>query len=168
MDRKHQDLPKYNASDGKIYHQWCPTPQREHDISLMLAFQQKYSKQKKKLSQLNRCRIWLNAISLSDITDACGYRICPHAAKGEKHPHRQTIYTWRNQHKISNKHWKTWTKAVKTTFTTDGVHLHTPLGDWCTQGEPSQKWLTYEDASDDLFISPTGVAKHGCATHWWR
>ena len=57
------------------------------------------------------------------------------------------------------KHWKTWNKAVKITFTTDGVHLHTPLGDWCTQGEPSQRWQTYKDASDDLFVSPTGIHK---------
>jgi len=41
----------------KIYNQWCPTPQRDHDKSLMLAFQYKYGKQKKKLSQLKRCRI---------------------------------------------------------------------------------------------------------------
>ena len=41
----------------QIYQQWCQKAQRAQNKSHMLAFQYKYRKQKKKLAQLNRCRI---------------------------------------------------------------------------------------------------------------
>ena len=82
-----------------IYQQWCPKAQRDQDKSLMLAFQHKYGKQKKKLAQLNRCRIWLQMTTLSDVTDANGTTLCPYASKGEKHPHREhTIHMAKTKH----------------------------------------------------------------------
>ena len=114
----------------QIYQQWCPKAQRAQNKSLMLAFQYKYRKQKKKLAQLNRCRMWLQVTTLSNVTDANGTTLYPYASRGEKHPHRATTYTWRRQNNMNNKAWKTWCTALKTTFTTDGTHLHSPLGDW--------------------------------------
>ena len=36
------------------------------------------------------------------------------------------------------------------------MHLHTPLGDWYTTGEASQKWRTYKDQADNLYMAPQG------------
>jgi len=113
----------------QIYQQWCPKAQRAQDKSHMLAFQYKYRKQKKKLAQLNRCRMWLQVTTLSDVTDANGTTLCPYASRGEKHPHRARTYTWRRRNNINKKVWKTWCTTPKTTFTTDGTQLHSPLGD---------------------------------------
>ena len=104
----------------------------------MLTFQYKYNRQKKKLAQLNRCRIWLNITTLSDIIETCEKRLCSYALKGEKYPHRRTKYNWRNQNDINLKYWKVWTKAIKTIFTTDGIHLKTPPRDWLPTREESQ------------------------------
>jgi len=72
----------------------------------MLAFQHKYQKKKKKLAQLNRCRIWLQVTTLSNVTDANGTTLCIYASRGEKHPHRATAYTWQRQNNMDKKAWK--------------------------------------------------------------
>jgi len=74
----------------QIYDQWFLTAQRQNDKSLMLAFKYKFGKLKKKLAQINRCRMWLNITTLLDVTDAYEKRLCPYASKGEKLPHLQT------------------------------------------------------------------------------
>ena len=69
-----------------------PQAQREFDVSLMETFQHQYTGTKI-LAQLNRCRIWLGVITLSDITDASGHALCPYAASGFHHPQRPLVYT---------------------------------------------------------------------------
>ena len=96
--------------------------------------------------------------TLSDMTDANGTTLCPYASRGEKHPHRATTYTWRRQNNMDKKAWKTWCTALKATFTTDGTHLHSPLGDWSEENPPSQKWLTYKD-KESLFMTPLQQGK---------
>ena len=56
-------------AETQIPHFQYPQLQRERDISLMEAFQTKYTG-KKILAQLNRCRVLLQVITLFDITDA--------------------------------------------------------------------------------------------------
>ena len=140
----------------QIFDQWCPTAQRQHDKSLMFAFQHKYGKQKKKLAQLNRCRIWLQVTTLSDVTASNGTSLCPYALRGEKHPHRRSNYKWRGQNDMNKKAWKTWSAALKTTFTSNGLQLHTPLGEWCDTIQ-SQMWPTYKDTEHTLYMAPTQI-----------
>ena len=134
-----------------IHQQWCPKAKREQDKSLMLVFEHKYQKKKKKLAQLNRCSIWLRVTTLSNVTDANGIQ-------RRKHPHRATTYIWRRQNNIDKKSWKTWCTALKATFTTDGAHLHLPLEDWSKENPPSQKWLTYK-VKESLFMPPLQQGK---------
>ena len=115
-----------------------PQAQREFDVSLMKTFQNQYTGTKI-LAQLNRCRIWLGVITLSDITDASGHALCPYAASGFRHPQRPSVYTWRNQSIMNNKSWRTWKSCVKNTFTHNGKHIKRPLGNWL-QTAPSQHW----------------------------
>ena len=140
----------------QIFDQWCPTAQRQNDKSRMFAFQHKYGKQSKKLAQLNRCRIWLQVTTLSDVIASNGTSLCPYALRGEKHPHRKSAYTWRGQNVMNNKAWKIWSVALKTTFTSNGSQLHIPLGDWCDTKQ-SQKWTTYKDTEDTLYMAPTQI-----------
>jgi len=122
----------------------------------MLAFQHKFGKRKKKLAQLNRCRIWLQVTTLSDVTASNGTTFCPYATKGHKHPQRKSAYKWRQQKDMDKKAWKIWSAALKTTFTSNGTHLHIPLGDWFDT-TPSQHWTTYKDTQDNLYIAPTKI-----------
>ena len=126
----------------------------------MTAFEARFTKQKSKLAQLNRCRIWLHPTTISNITDASGNQLCLYALIGEPHPHRTTTYKWRNQITMHGKYWKIWTKALKVTFTTDGLTLRTPLGDWFPNINVSQNWTTYRDIdTDTLYMSPHYATK---------
>ena len=108
----------------------------------MEEFARKYAKTRL-LRQLNRCQIYLQAITLADITDLTGQNICPRAQKGERHPHRKTNYMWPNQEKINAKYWTIWTTCVKDTFCgTDSPQLKKPLGQWHPNAD-SQIWETY-------------------------
>ena len=55
---------------------------------------------------------------------------------------------------MNRKSSKTWYTALKTTFTIDGIHLHTLLGNWCKNNSLSQNWTNYKDKEDKLYMTP--------------
>ena len=132
--------------DGKINIQkeWIPPLQRQNDKYIMEEFAKKYKKEKL-LKQLNRCRMNLQAITLSDITTSTGKQLCPFAIKGERHPHRPSTYKWPNQTRIAPKYWNIWTTCVKDTFCSNQTKLKSPLKDWIQGAEESQHWQTFAD-----------------------
>ena len=81
--------------DGEIVFtkEWIPCIQREHDMFIMPELA-KHTKNTSTLQQLNRCRMYLKAITLSDITNSTGKALCKYALNGEEHPDH-----------FSNKHW---------------------------------------------------------------
>ena len=132
--------------EGKIHIQkeWIPPPQRHNDKYIMEEFAKRY-KRKKLLKQLNRCRMGLQAITLSDITTSTGKQICPYAIKGTRHPHRHSTYKWPNQNEIGNKFWIIWRTCVKETFCHNNTRLKKNLKDWIEGAEQSQRWKTFAD-----------------------
>ena len=58
--------------------QWMPKLYRENDISIMSALKIHFSKHTKLQKQMNCYRNHLQVITLSDITDASGYSLCPY------------------------------------------------------------------------------------------
>ena len=60
---------------------------REFDVFLMEAFKE-VEFNKGKLLKINRFRLYLKAITLSDITDSLGERICNIAYNGKINPQR--------------------------------------------------------------------------------
>ena len=136
--------------------QWLPTLQRENDISIMCALETHFPKHTKLHKQMNRCRKYLQMITLSDITDASGASLCPYTHKGVSHPHRKTRHHWPNQGTISMKHWRNWTRTISNLFTHDGTNLYAPLKNWLTVGTESQHWISYRDPeSNHLYLQPT-------------
>ena len=78
---------------------------------------QKKSKSNIKLIQiLNRCRIFLQVITLSDITDLSGKKITKNYTIGKRDPNRSSKWTWPNQNKIEPKYWKIWKNTIQTIF----------------------------------------------------
>ena len=55
---------------------------------------------------------------------------------------------------MNRKSWKTSCTALKTTFTTDETHLHTPLGNQYKNNPSSQNWITCKDKEDNLYMAP--------------
>jgi hypothetical protein len=82
------------------------------------------------IKKLNYCRLYLNAVTLSDITKPNGLEVDPCILTG----HQSLcggITRWHtvNQEKPSNKEWQLWRIASTLWSDSDG-RLHLPLGAW--------------------------------------
>jgi len=125
-------------------------PRRLQDIELMRVFTNNgYRGQE--LSDLNRCRMSLHAIWLSDICDGTGTEVLADYWNGIQ-PTSST-YSWPPTHTRPSD-WRTWQKA-----------LHTCLGldRWRRLGQPLGKWLPtstgwfYEPLANRLWFADSGV-----------
>eukprot|EP00957_Ditylum_brightwellii_P062990 4780208-Ditylum_brightwellii.AAC.1 len=67
------------------------------------------------LATLNRCRLFLQAVTLSDITSGDGRRILEYYLQGFS-AHTTTPYDWPYQGPLTPKYWKIWREAILTTF----------------------------------------------------
>jgi hypothetical protein len=123
-------------------------PRRHQDLFLMDIFinSAKYSLQE--LQQLNWCRLYLQVITVADITDASGHKILHHIWQGNKDIQPRAQYAWPNQGKPSRGSWIVWRAALARTL---GMTPHRPnhnckLGDWTMDG---QTWQWYYSPHDE-------------------
>jgi hypothetical protein len=87
--------------------QWLPSQARKNDKFLMELFM-KLQSNNKDMETLNRCRLFLQVITLSDITNAEGDRIIKEAKKGWPIASRPSSLLWPNQGPPSQANWKVW------------------------------------------------------------
>jgi hypothetical protein len=107
--------------------QWLPSAPREHDKFLMDYFNT-CQFASKTMESLNRCRIFLRAITLSDITTADGSRLLL-GIKSNRHTQgRRSRLDWPQQDKPSKRDWTLWSEALTNLETND--KLSQPLGKW--------------------------------------
>jgi len=72
---------------------WTPALYRENDINLMdLALTFRYSHQY--LQSINTCRIYLQVITLSDLSNADGKRLLPECLAGQQPLDRTSTLVW--------------------------------------------------------------------------
>ena len=72
--------------------------------------------------QFNRCRIYLKAITLLDLTNSTGKALYRYALNGEEHKERFSTHEWPNQHNLHPKYWHQWQTAIKEIFCQTGTH----------------------------------------------
>ena len=101
---------------------------RVHDALLIPTFIAKGYKGVE-LDQLNRCRMFLQVASLSDITTGCGTRISRSSQQGSVDSTRVSLYTWPRQSNPPPSFWETWREALKSLCSSDWT-LQRPLGEW--------------------------------------
>ena len=90
-------------------------PNRENDINIMERFiQQGYSKSY--LASLNRCRIYLKVIWLSDITTVDGKNINKVSYQGKYQPNYKSAYTWATIQRPKPTEWTAWRMALRQCF----------------------------------------------------
>jgi hypothetical protein len=121
---------------------WLPVSQRQGDKFLMELFHHQ-SHPSTIISILNRCRIYLNVITVADIVSADGTHILPWVKQGHRHKDRHSTLNWPNQEKPPPKDWKIWTQALSRLETRE--KLTDPLGCWT--GPSHQTWHGYVDSS---------------------
>jgi hypothetical protein len=107
--------------------QWLPTHNRRGDLALMDHFvTQSYKAHQ--LIQLNRCHLYLQVITLTDIVSADGACIIPDIFIGLPLLDRKSTLNWPSQQRPSDKDWAVWSSALKTLQPRN--KLITPLGNW--------------------------------------
>jgi hypothetical protein len=92
--------------------QWVPASIRDNDVILMDYFiRQGYSGAS--LGLLNRCRLYLQIISLADIASADGSCIIPDVFCGIPLTDRTSTLRWPHQQRPNQKAWDLWSAALR-------------------------------------------------------
>ena len=105
-----------------------PLPQREGDVFIMEALEnQGYSKQQ--LQILNRCRLYLQIMTLSDIMNGFGTGFTS-MFKCRKNHQKYNNYKWPFQPEPTTSMRKLWRKALRKTFGLRAGNTSHQLGSW--------------------------------------
>ena len=122
---------------------------RQHDTIMMEKILQIHTLSKTERRDANKCRIYLRAVSIADITTGDGKRISDFAMKGYQN-NRQTRsdIEWPLWGKPAEKEWKSWCKAIRLAYCTrkEG-ELDKPLGAWTET--ISDDWEWFENMFDE-------------------
>lgn len=103
----------------------------------------------KQLQKVNSCRMYLQALCVSDITTLCGKTIHAWAMKGTRQCNSK--YKWPYQEKPPMKSWGLWRTFLTYGLTLDKTHLLHPLATWIqTKRHISHNFL-WSNTSDLLY-----------------
>ena len=133
------------------------SPNCQRDQAIMAAFSTSgYSKHQ--LLSLNRCRLYAQVISVSDVTNGKGTKLL---FSHTKTPHRMGMeykYNWPQQGKPTLTEWHFWVQALKTTFANSGESLQYKMGLW--NDDSNLRWTELLDNNGILYTHEDG--------QWWK
>ena len=130
---------------------WLHPPLSGNDINIMDHFMQQ-NNPIQKLLQINRCRVYLQVLSLSDLASADGARLIAPALSGSHLIDRWSTLEWPNQECPTKADWRVWEAALKT-FCVGTTLIH-PL----TMAGPArhQPWFWFMDDQRILYSHTSG------------
>jgi hypothetical protein len=132
--------------------QWIPSLTRAHDKNLMDYFVGLgYSPAI--LGTLNRCRLYLQIITLSDIVSADGSCIITDVFQGLPLLDRKSTLKWPNQQRPPSKDWEIWASALRSLQPRNS--LLQPLGQWM-HNNSHQSWFWFKAAKSPIFYYHDG------------
>jgi hypothetical protein len=133
-----------------LEHKWNLAIQQTHDVFLMDAIMNHTPHfPPKVLKQMNACPIFLQVLSLADISDGSGYEILKGSLQGIQHNDRRSSYDWPKQLCPSAGAWRTWQSTLQALFcvTSKSTRLRQTLGPWQHGGPKHQQWSYNVDPS---------------------
>jgi hypothetical protein len=126
-----------------IENQWLPQLLRRHDTMILdHAFTLQFTTQQ--LRQINACRLYLQVLTISDITTADGTCILPRIMAGQRACDRVSNLHWPNVRRPTS--WAAW-KVFLASISANGK-LRNNLGSWI--GAPHQTWTWYFDPGKEV------------------
>jgi hypothetical protein len=141
-----------------------PVLKRTHDKVLMNIATDNFSFSNSDIEKINRCRIYLRAEVLSDITSADGTYITTAAQTCHPSAILQTSTQWPKQPQPGPNHIKTWKRLLASLCSNPQFNLIEPLGRWTTT--PSQQqWLAHFDHVTNTIIVCSDGAWYGYQNH---
>ena len=111
-----------------MFEQWQPRLQRIQDSFIMDHVPDEIGE--KEAKQINRCRMYLHALTVSDIATSDGKELDRGALRGIKIISFESVHKWSQQKTIYNQGWKEWKLFLVKHFCDAGTYnLKIPLGD---------------------------------------
>ena len=115
---------------------------------------------KPQIAAINRCRIYMRAITLTDISNGTGSFVTRDAYEGKRDPHRNSTWIWPNQEKPPRKDWKLWRDAIEIIWTQTGTRrLRQELGEWKETPHQHFNWR-YSPSQDRIYWIPRPALPH--------
>jgi hypothetical protein len=144
-----------------------PQPQRDQDILLMDAFVAAGYRHKE-LFALNWCRMYVQAMCLSDIVNAEGSHVHPRTWACDRRDDWASRYNWPRNRRPSADAIIIWREALQKTFLRRGLgrlrQLRQPLGAWRVSND--DEWLWYYYPPDErLYCRIRGRWSHWRKNH---
>jgi len=127
--------------------------QRQHDCYLMDVIVASCRFTPKQICSLNYCRMYLQALTLSDITMAAGTHLDRATLTGD----RSLLSSSTKMHHFKQSKpppaaWKTWRKACSLWSRSDGT-LYQPLGQWLASPQALRNnWPAYQGVDQSLYV----------------
>jgi hypothetical protein len=114
-------------SSVAINSDWIPHPARIGDITIMEELKGSALVNKRDLTDINRCRVYLQVLFLSDIVNIQGDTIEEWEINGERREARHSMWHWSVQQKTPRMMWNKWKADLKAVFN-DETTLTAPMG----------------------------------------
>jgi len=122
--------------------QWHQQIQREHDSFLMDYIPEECDK--KTSQQINRCRVFLQALTVADITTSDGKQIDRSYLNGKINEAYSSVLTCPHKRDIHKKGWIQWEKFIRDALCYKGTDLlKTSLGQWLN-GNGHNTWNFFQ------------------------
>jgi len=144
-----------------------PPLQRQHDQYIMDTVIQSGKFGPKDTKRVNCCRLYLNAITISDIATATGDRIDPYYVSGDdldrtvSTSHNTTVPT--NQPMPPLKCWDQWKRACHLFTTGRALKLTQALGHWLVHRDKLRReWTFHHDPISDILYQVRGNGNIHC------
>ena len=154
-----RDYLKYVNGSIEIDQTYIPTLERVHDFFIMDAILDSHRFSDKEIQQINYCRLYLQAITISDLTQANGTKLDLAMLRGQPDQASSTSQ-WNhvNQARPDDAQWQLWKEANKLWSDADGVLLQ-PLQRWRVPiNKQRRRWYVYGDTKGRIY------AKQECKT----
>jgi hypothetical protein len=145
---------KYTGATIELDESYLTNREGEHDWHIMDAIIQSGKFSPKEIRQLNYCRLYLQATTISDIANAKGDALDVYLIKGNINHQSSSCNKWHkvNQERPADANWKLWHKATKLWSTITGK-LHQPLGKWLQPiSQQRRRWPAYASTTGLIFI----------------
>ena len=90
----------------------------------------------KEIRTINKCRLYLQVLTLADIYDSGGKNVCKNVREGHRLKERKSKYIWPYQIRPPKHEWRCWHQALDIAWTGD-----IRLGSWLQERHQEFKWF---------------------------
>jgi hypothetical protein len=139
-----------------------PEIQRVNDSYIMDHILERGDFSSKEIQRINYCRLYYQAVTVSDISNASGTALAPGIRIGKyTFWSGVTINHSTNQDRPDKPTWKLWSRAMKLISNTDDK-LHVPLRQWIVP-PPRQRFIRpfyYDPLSNAVYFTRTGFYEY--------